>query len=165
MVEIDPAVVRLALTHLPLLGHHVAQGRCAVEVAAFADYLAAHPDLHWDAVLLDAYADDGELDHPLALLRSLRGRVDACWLNVAGQDPERARTAVDRLTEAEWTPRLAAVVRFHDDGFTGNVLIGTAVLDVAQAGAFIPFADLDHPNADRARADYAVLLAGLCVLA
>ena len=66
---------------------------------------------------------------------------------------------------AEWTPRVAAVVRFSDDGFAGNVLIGTATIDVAQAAAFVPFADLDHPNADRARADYAVLLAGICVLA
>ena len=165
VVEIDPAVVRLALTHLPLLGHHVALGRCTVVVAAFADYLSQHPDQHWDAALLDAYADDGELDHPTDLLRALRGRVDACWLNVAGQDGERARTAVERLSVAEWTPRVAAVVRFSDDGFAGNVLIGTATIDVARAAAFVPFADLDHPNADRARADYAVLLAGICVLA
>ncbi len=165
VVEIDPAVVRLALTHLPLLGHHVALGRCTVVVAPFADYLAETPDQHWDAALLDAYADDGELDHPGDLLRALRGRVDACWLNVAGQDGERARTAVDRLSAAEWTPRVAAVVRFNDDGFAGNVLIGTAAIDVARAAAFIPFSDLDHPNAERARADYAVLLAGICVLA
>ena len=165
VVEIDPAVVRLALTHLPLLGHHVAQGRCTVVVAAFADFLVEHADQHWDAALLDAYADDGELDHPTELLRALRGRVDACWLNVAGQDGERARTAVERLAVAEWTPRVAAVVRFNDDGFAGNVLIGTGMIDVARAAAFVPFADLDHPNADRARADYAVLLAGICVLA
>ena len=165
VVEIDPAVVRLALAHLPLLGHHVAQGRCTVVEAAFADFLAQDPTGHWDAALLDAYADDGELDHSTELLRSLQGRVDACWLNVAGQDGDRARVAVDRLSETGWTPRVAAVVRFNDDGFAGNVLIGTAAIDVARAAAFVPFADLDHPNVKRARADYAVLLAGICVLA
>lgn len=165
VVEIDPAVVDLALAHWPLLAALVTSGRCTVVVAAFADHLVADPAAHWDAALLDTYDAGGRIDCPPAVLTALHGRVDACWLNVAEPDGLGAGAAIDLLAATGWVPRTAAVVRFSDDGFAGNVLIGTAAVDLGQALALELFPDLDHPHAQRARDDFAALLAGSFILA
>jgi hypothetical protein len=164
VVEVDPAVVGLARRHLPLLDHHIRSGACTVVEDDFAAFVTATAE-RWEVALLDAYDGAGELDNPVAVLADLRERVAACWLNVADRDGEGARMMIERLATAGWIPRVAAVIRFGDDGFAGNVVVGTASVDLAAAAALRPFAGLDHPNAQRARDDYAAVLGTLFVLA
>lgn len=57
LVEIDPVVVELARKHFFL----VSGEKLAVHVADGRNYLRRHPDLKWDAIILDAFSIGGRL--------------------------------------------------------------------------------------------------------
>ena len=153
VVEIDPAVITLALAHFPALADAVRAGRIEIVRQDILELAWSHRGDPWTFGLLDAFQTGPNSYHPAELLNALHGRCDELWVNVLEVDDillTAAHTCAELLTDCGWNACAMIPVRDYDGSFTGNVLVGTAA--ISEHGSHpLPFADIDHLAVLRAR--------------
>ena len=127
VLEINPAVIRMAAQAFPILGLLEDEGRLQVVQGDAREWLETLPDT-WDVGLCDAYTGAEGFQCETAYLPALLERTRATWLNVIGA-PLRGPT--DQVVQiAHWMalqgrPILAAYSPDPRQGATANWLLSS----------------------------------------
>lgn len=161
-VEIDPEVIAMGRSHFPLLDHYLAQGRLTIVNEDFRHFLAARPGQRWSSIFMDAYQSGTSLYCPGRMLATLRSHSDSLWLNILDCiGGPRMRSVIRQLAAAGWPLGSALPVTHIDPEVefqSGNILIGSDVMDRDDVHAFMPFADITHERATIARRIYRTMM-------
>lgn len=154
IVEIDPAVITLALAHFPALTDAVHSGRIDIVQQDILEYAWLHRGDQWSLGLLDAFRTGPSSYYPSELLNALHGHCAELWVNVLEIDDvllTAAHTCAELLADCGWPAKTLLPVRDYDGSFTGNVIVGTGTIPEPDPNQPPPFADSDHPAVLRAR--------------
>lgn len=161
-VEIDPAVIRLATKHFPLVAKYQDDGRLRIIEDDASKYLATALDRddEWDVGYADAYQGANTVHLPEALLLSLAGTCEHLWFNLIDKpDGDLVEKLQKILTEvgsplSSWFDANNG----YDANQTRNLILTTQPMDPESADAFEPYEDLDGDEVDQARERYRTLL-------